>query len=356
MQEVKHSDHQEIIILNRILAAQSTLQVFDKAVNLGDFVACAIQSVPGIKFVELTLRSEILTLEKAESLDNQNFYSLVGSLGGKYLPPVVDLPGNEILFQLKTFKTTFGFLKISISDPFLFRKYEPAVRNLLNVCALQLENSLHSKIAGRYKGHLEELVEEKTAELQNEIDEKNEQAEKLRESEERFRTLVENVDDIIYTMDKTGRFTYVSPKWEKWMGHRPEEVIGTTIESYVHPEDMASVSNIINRFSSLKRCPRCLNSESLKKTAPLAGMPAMVHLFTIKAGMFPISLEYQGILPQGKRQSRNLETIWTASKIQSNQKTDTSPFSPTISEVHSIFFLIFPNYYRMELICSVKVR
>jgi PAS domain-containing protein len=67
-------------------------------------------------------------------------------------------------------------------------------------------------------------VEEKTAELQNEIDEKNEQAEKLRENEERFRTLVENVDDIIYTMDKTGRFTYVSPKWEKWMGHRPDEV------------------------------------------------------------------------------------------------------------------------------------
>nr|MBP9122842.1 hypothetical protein [Ignavibacteriaceae bacterium] len=107
MEEVRNSDRREIMILNQLLAAQSTLQVFDRAINLGDFVSSAIQSVPGIKFVELTLRSEILALEKAESLDNQNFYSLVGSLGGKYLPPVVDLPGNEILFQLKTFKTTF---------------------------------------------------------------------------------------------------------------------------------------------------------------------------------------------------------------------------------------------------------
>ena len=265
MQEVKHSDHQEIIILNRILAAQSTLQVFDKAVNLGDFVACAIQSVPGIKFVELTLRSEILTLEKAESLDNQNFYSLVGSLGGKYLPPVVDLPGNEILFLLKTFKTTFGFLKISISDPFLFRKYEPAVRNLLNVCALQLENSLHSKIAGRYKGHLEELVEEKTAELQNEINEKIEQAEKLRENEERFRSLVENVDDIIYTMDKTGKFTYVSPKWEKWMGHSPDEVVGTTFEHYVHPEDIDKCIEYYKQVFFLKKMPAVLEFRVIKK-------------------------------------------------------------------------------------------
>lgn len=265
MLEVKDGDHQEIIILNRILAAQSTLQVFDRAINLGDFVASAIQSVPGIKFVELTLRSEILALEKAEVLDNQNFYTLVGSLSGKYLPPVTELPGDEILIQLKTFKTTFGFLKISISDPFLFRKYEPAVRNLLNVCALQLENSLHSKIAGRYKGHLEELVEEKTAELQNEINEKIEQAEKLRENEERFRSLVENVDDIIYTMDKTGKFTYVSPKWEKWMGYKPEEVIGTTFEHYVHPEDIDKCIEYYKQVFFLKKMPAVLEFRVIKK-------------------------------------------------------------------------------------------
>lgn len=265
MLEVKDSDHQEIIILNRILAAQSTLQVFDRAMNLGDFVASAIQSVPGINFVELTLRSEILALEKAEVLDNQNFYTLVGSLSGKYLPPVTELPGSEILIQLKTFKTTFGFLIISISDPFLFRKYEPAVRNLLNVCALQLENNLHSKIAARYKGHLEELVEEKTAELQNEINEKIEQAEKLRENEERFRSLVENVDDIIYTMDKTGKFTYVSPKWEKWMGHKPEEVIGTTFEHYVHPEDLTKCVEYYKQVFYFKKLPAVLEFRVIKK-------------------------------------------------------------------------------------------
>ncbi len=265
MLEVKDSDHQEIIILNRILAAQSTLQVFDRAINLGDFVASAIQSVPGINFVELTLRSEILALEKAEVLDNQNFYTLVGSLSGKYLPPVTELPGSEILIQLKTFKTTFGFLKISISDLFLFRKYEPAVRNLLNVCALQLENNLHSKIAARYKGHLEELVEEKTAELQNEINEKIEQAEKLRENEERFRSLVENVDDIIYTMDKTGKFTYVSPKWEKWMGYKPEEVIGTTFEHYVHPEDLGKCVEYYKQVFYFKKMPAVLEFRVIKK-------------------------------------------------------------------------------------------
>lgn len=265
MHEVNNSDKKEIAVLNRILAAQSTLQVFDKAVNLGDFVVSAIQSVPGVKFVELTLRSEILSLEKAEFLDNQSFYSLVGSLNNKYLPVVGELPETEIVISLKTFKTTFGFLKISISEPVLFRKFEPAIRNLLNIYALQIENNLHAKVAERYKGHLEELVAEKTAELQNEINAKIEQAEKLRESEERFRTLVENVDDIIYILDKTGKFTYVSPKWEKWLGHHPDEVIGSSFEHFTYHEDFDKCMEYFQQVFFSKRMPAVIEFRALKK-------------------------------------------------------------------------------------------
>lgn len=265
MPEVKNEDRREIMILNRLLAAQSTLQVFDKSVNLADFVSSAIQTVPGVGFVDLALRSELLALEKPETLENQVFYSLVSSLKARYVQPLVELPENEILIEVKTFKTTFGLLRIVISDAQLFQKYAPAIRNLSNVCALQLENTLHAKITERYKGHLEELVEEKTCELQNEINERIEQTEKLRESEERFRALVENVDDLIYTIDRNGKFTYVAPTWKKLIGHEPEEVIGTSFEKYVLPEDFEKCWEYVSQVFNHKKNTATIEYRIIRK-------------------------------------------------------------------------------------------
>ncbi|PJF45585.1 MAG: hypothetical protein CUN48_18135, partial [Candidatus Thermofonsia Clade 3 bacterium] len=49
----------------------------------------------------------------------------------------------------------------------------------------------------------------------------------LRESEARFRQIVENASDIIYRMDAEGRMTYVNPVGLRWMGYAEErEVLG----------------------------------------------------------------------------------------------------------------------------------
>ncbi|MBK7867546.1 MAG: PAS domain-containing sensor histidine kinase [Ignavibacteriales bacterium] len=96
-------------------------------------------------------------------------------------------------------------------------------------------------------------MEEKTAELQNEISERIEQQEKLRESEERFRTLVENVDDVIYTLNRNGEFTYVAPTWKKLLGHEPEEVIGTSFTKYVLPEDFGKCWEYVDQVFNLKK-------------------------------------------------------------------------------------------------------
>lgn len=261
----RNNGHSEVVILNQLLTAQSTMQVFDKAVNLGEFVEGAVQSVPGISLAKLTLRDELLALEKGEQLDNQNFYSFVVHLNENLNLSLQELPDNERLIPIRTLKKSFGYLKISISEPEVFLKFEPAVRNLLNVFALQLENYLHHKVATRYKDHLEEIVHEKTIELQNEIIEKNEQAERLRENEERFRTLVESVDDIIFTLDKTGKFTYVSPKWEKWMGHKPDDVIGTTFENYIYPEDLGKCLDYYKQIFFLNKLPSVLEYRIVKK-------------------------------------------------------------------------------------------
>ncbi|KUG20038.1 MAG: PAS domain S-box protein [Methanomicrobiaceae archaeon] len=60
----------------------------------------------------------------------------------------------------------------------------------------------------------------------------------LRESEEKYRTLVENLSEIIYTLDENARIAYISPNVESKGGYTPGEVIGRQFVDFVHPDDI----------------------------------------------------------------------------------------------------------------------
>ena len=62
----------------------------------------------------------------------------------------------------------------------------------------------------------------------------------LRESEERYRFLVENAPDIIFAVDADGRMSYVSERVERSLGYQSEELVGLpfgTIIEYGEGED-----------------------------------------------------------------------------------------------------------------------
>ncbi len=65
--------------------------------------------------------------------------------------------------------------------------------------------------------------------------------EELRGSEQRFRWLVERLNDVLYSMTTDGRITYASPRTEEMLGYRPEEVVGLRFPELVHAEDLAKV-------------------------------------------------------------------------------------------------------------------
>ena len=63
----------------------------------------------------------------------------------------------------------------------------------------------------------------------------------LRESEERFRRITENMQDIVSEFDDMGRMRYASPAYRKVLGYDPEELIGKTSFARFHPEDVHSL-------------------------------------------------------------------------------------------------------------------
>ena len=58
-------------------------------------------------------------------------------------------------------------------------------------------------------------------------------------SEERYRFLVENAPDIVFSADAETRFVFISDTAERLTGFRPDELVGRTMDAIVTPETLA---------------------------------------------------------------------------------------------------------------------
>lgn len=88
------------------------------------------------------------------------------------------------------------------------------------------------------------------------------------EKEERYRFLVENLRDAVFTLDKQGIITYVSPQIKNISSYKIEEVIGKNFIEFVHSEDVPMLLERYTLFLNGLEEPwkfRVLNKDSSTK-------------------------------------------------------------------------------------------
>ncbi|MFN7141574.1 MAG: PAS domain S-box protein, partial [Limisphaerales bacterium] len=76
---------------------------------------------------------------------------------------------------------------------------------------------------------------------------KEKASEALRQSEEHFRSLIENALDIIAVLNIDGTFRYASPS-VRVLGYRPEELISKSILGFVAPDDAQEMLGIFHQI------------------------------------------------------------------------------------------------------------
>lgn len=101
---------------------------------------------------------------------------------------------------------------------------------------------------------LEERVRQRTADLEaanealrREISVRTQVEKDLEASERRYRTLAEDLDEVIFSLDLQGRITYISPVIERLAGFEPRTLVGSGLAALVQEGDETTLGSSLER-------------------------------------------------------------------------------------------------------------
>lgn len=156
------------------------------------------------------------------------------------------------------------------------------------------ENNRADAELERYRNHLQQLVEERTVELQNanrqltlEIATRKQATRALEESEHLFRFIAENSADVIWIIDiPTRKFTYVSPSILRLRGLPPSDMIGKPLDEVLMPEAAKQMHSIVDESIAQQKAGRKNNISLVLETRQLHEDGRMVDIELV-ATIFP---------------------------------------------------------------------
>ncbi|MBD3355260.1 PAS domain S-box protein [Candidatus Woesearchaeota archaeon] len=212
-----------------------------------------------------------ITEQKKAEEDIKNMFNFSGAL-----VCIADIKGHFKQLSPAWMKLLGYSEKELLSKPFMDfvhpedrKKTEKIIKNNLKKGkeAVHFENRYRCK-DGSYK-HLDwvsrPLLDEGIVyAVAHDITDKKKAEEALKESEEKYRKVIENLSDVIYSYDpKTLKVGFITPNVRSFFGYKPEEVIGHKIDEFIHPEDLKQVYEDMKK--TIKTGKASLTKARLKK-------------------------------------------------------------------------------------------
>ena len=105
--------------------------------------------------------------------------------------------------------------------------------------------------------------------ITHDITERKEVEEALRKSERNFRSITEQIAEVVFLADANGILTYVSPVIEKLFGYQPHEVIGHLFTDYLAKKIVPEAVSIFNNILLHQEADKSFEVKFKRKNASL---------------------------------------------------------------------------------------
>jgi len=148
-------------------------------------------------------------------------------------PLLIDL----VLSDHKETESFYEFLDRK-GDVIYAETYNPSLYNGQGAFLWAKASPLYDK-EGKVIGAVEAIRDVTDLKLTNEA---------LRESESKFRQLVEDINDVIYELDRDGTVTYISPSVQEMVGYVPEQIIHNNFALFIHSDDR---QNFVDEYQDI---------------------------------------------------------------------------------------------------------
>lgn len=82
----------------------------------------------------------------------------------------------------------------------------------------------------------------------------------LRDSEQRFRALVQNASDLITVVDERSAILYQSPSIHQILGYEPEHLAGQRFADFMHPDDLGALTTFVAKARRFANRPTLIEA------------------------------------------------------------------------------------------------
>jgi len=181
-------------------------------------------------------------------------YIRVGIPREMALAPVVRIEQRNILLLTAVFLMSLALAWMA-ADYTIMRRFNRLVELARRLGRGELVSRSGLDYAGGEIGLLAESLDGMAADIQERRLQQLRSEEALRLSEEKFRGLVEATRDLVFTVDRDGRCTYLNPRFEAVTGFTAGEMMGRPFSAIVAPEYVPDVQAYFRREMSGEHMP-----------------------------------------------------------------------------------------------------